>query len=113
MIVLSLEIWRRMMSKPAFKALGEPFESFVDGEVAAGHYESREDVVRAGLNLLDERARRRERLRAALQAGLDSGEAREFDFAELFDGEEHDDELHNGQLKNSDFDEVTGERLAP
>lgn len=83
------------MSKPVFHPLGEPFDSFVDGEVAAGHFQSPEDVVRAGLDLLGERARRRERLRAALQAGLDSGEAREFDFADLFDG---------------DFDEVTGER---
>lgn len=87
------------MSEPAFQTLGERFERFVDGEVAAGRYETREDVVRAGLDLLDEHARRRERLRAALQEGLDSGKAREFDFAELFDG--------------GDFDEVTGERRAP
>ena len=86
------------MSEPAFQSLGDTFDSFVDGEVAAGRYKTREDVVRAGLNLLDERARRRERLRVALQAGLDSGEASEFDFAELFD---------------DGFDEVTGARRAP
>lgn len=84
------------MANNTLENLGEPFDSFVEREISAGRFETREDVVRAGLGLLEQQERRRERLRQALQDGLDSGEAREFDFDELFD--------------DGEFDMVTGER---
>jgi antitoxin ParD1/3/4 len=55
--------------------LTEPQDQFVDELVRSGAYPNAEEVVRSGLNLLkaraDRRARKLERLKAAIQEGLD------------------------------------------
>lgn len=68
------------MSKNTSIALGEHFQDFVRGQVAGGRYGSASEVVRAGLRLLEERDAKLLALRAAIQAGIDSGPAEAFDF---------------------------------
>lgn len=86
-----------MASEKAYTLTEEALE-IVRGQIASGRFATEEDVVKAGLQLLQERHQRREALRKALQAGLDSGKARELDFDELFE--------------DGEFDSVTGERLS-
>ena len=47
------------------------FDEFVAREIASGKYRSHEEVVSAGLRLLQERERKLESLRADIQVGLD------------------------------------------
>lgn len=53
--------------------LGADFEAKVDALVAQGRFASREDVVREGLRLIEERDAETERLRADLIAMLEEG----------------------------------------
>jgi len=61
--------------------LGPHFMGFADSQVRSGRYESVGDVVRAGLQLLEEHGTRLRALEAALIEGEQSGEPRPFDFA--------------------------------
>ena len=55
--------------------IDEPLDRFVEDRVRSGSYQDASDVVRAGLGLLKARADREhkklERLRAAIQVGID------------------------------------------
>ncbi len=53
---------------------------FVATRVADGSYASAEDVVRAGLDLLQERESERQALQSALREGEESGSPNPFDF---------------------------------
>lgn len=53
--------------------LGNRFDKFAQIQVESGRYSSVSEVVRAGLRMLEEREMKIAALRAALQAGLDSG----------------------------------------
>lgn len=53
--------------------LGEHFASFVGGQVEAGRYATADEVVRAGLRLLEERETRLQAVRRALLEGEESG----------------------------------------
>jgi antitoxin ParD1/3/4 len=63
--------------------IGEHFEAMVEGLVESGRYKSADEVVQAGLRLVEAREQEREAkleaLRAAIQEGIDSGPAEEFD----------------------------------
>jgi antitoxin ParD1/3/4 len=61
-------------------SLGQHFTSFIDSQVQGGRYGSASDVVRAGLRLLEEHESKVKALQDALNAGLESGEPRPFDF---------------------------------
>ena len=61
-------------------ALGQHFASFIDAQIEGGRYGTTSDVVRAGLRLLEEHEAKVTALQAALNAGLQSGEPRPFDF---------------------------------
>lgn len=61
-------------------SLGPHFTSFIDSQVQGGRYGSTSDVVRAGLRLLEEHESKVKALQDALNAGLESGEPRPFDF---------------------------------
>ena len=74
---------------PTSVALGPRFESFVREQIASGRYNNVSEVLRAGLRLLEDaekaRVARLDELRAAVRAGLDSGEPLDEDaaFAEV------------------------------
>ncbi len=55
--------------------LGKHFSEFIQLKIAEGRYDSATDVVRAALRLLEREELQREALQAALDAGLQSGEA--------------------------------------
>lgn len=71
------------MSKNTSVALGDHFEDFIGGRLAAGRYGSASEVVRAGLRLLEETESKLEALQAALIAGENSGTAMPFDSEEF------------------------------
>lgn len=62
---------------PASYALGKQFERFIDDLVREGRYNSKSEVLREGLRLLQDREQERavkiEELRRAFREGLDSG----------------------------------------
>ncbi|AXV14732.1 type II toxin-antitoxin system ParD family antitoxin [Neorhizobium sp. SOG26] len=58
--------------------LGQPLEDYVDGLVKAGRFESRDDVLREGIRLLQIKERRQAELDAVLDRGLADIEAGRF-----------------------------------
>lgn len=62
------------MNKPFQITLDEPLDRFVDEQVESGRFVSPEEVVKAGLRLLEEEQAKLERLRNALIEGENSGE---------------------------------------
>lgn len=62
---------------PSSFALGEHFEKLMDDLIASGRYNSKSEIVRAGLRAIEDRERLRELklqdLRDAIQEGMDSG----------------------------------------
>lgn len=68
-------------------ALGRHFEEFIKAQLATGRYNNVSEIVREGLRLLEDqealRQMKLERLRADLQAGLDSGPATPLDMEEI------------------------------
>lgn len=55
--------------------LGDHFERFIARQIKAGRYESKSEVVRAAMRLLEEHEKRLATLRQALIEGEESGEA--------------------------------------
>ena len=82
------------MSRTVTTSLGPHYEEFIQNSIQCGRYNNASEVVRAGLRLLEEREKRIEYLRAAIQKGIDS------EICENFDPEEHLKQLkakhHNG-----------------
>ena len=82
------------MSRTVTASLGPHYEEFIKNSILCGRYNNASEVVREGLRLLEERERKIEYLRVALQKGVDSG------ICENFDPEEHLKQLkakyHNG-----------------
>jgi antitoxin ParD1/3/4 len=74
---------------PSSFAIGEHFEKFIDRLIESGRYNSRSEVVREGLRLLeareDERDQALKRLEDLVREALESGESEpaETVFAEL------------------------------
>ncbi|SKB00735.1 antitoxin ParD1/3/4 [Agreia bicolorata] len=64
-------------------SLDDHFSVFLAREVATGRYRSASEVVRAGLRLLEDQETQMSALRAALEAGEQSGKAEPFDFDEF------------------------------
>jgi antitoxin ParD1/3/4 len=64
-------------------SIGKHFEAFIERLIASGRYSTASEIIRDGLRMIEEREQDREAklewLRAAIQEGLDSGPAREFD----------------------------------
>lgn len=67
------------MNKAVHITLGEPFGSFVDGEVESGRFGSPEAVVEAGLRLLEEEQAKLAKLRELLIESENSGPVEAFD----------------------------------
>lgn len=72
-----------MATKITSVSLDDHFSAFADRQVANGDYRTPDDVVHAGLRLLEEQAAQLARLRAALIEGEQSGPAEPWDFEEF------------------------------
>lgn len=72
---------------PTSVALGAHFEEFIKAQLTSGRYNNVSEVVREGLRLLEDqealRQMKLQRLRADIQAGLDSGPATPLDIEEV------------------------------
>ena len=60
-------------------SLGNYFDQFVVGQVSVGRYKNVSEVIRAGLRLLEDEESKAVALRNAIQEGIDSGVAKDFD----------------------------------
>jgi antitoxin ParD1/3/4 len=67
------------MSKNTSISLGDYFEQFVSTQVSAGRYKNVSEVIRAGLRLLENEESKVIALKMAIQDGIDSGIAHDFD----------------------------------
>lgn len=59
-------------------SLGNYFEDFVDNKISEGRYKNASEVIRAGLMLLEEDENKIKALKNAIQQGIDSGVAENF-----------------------------------
>ena len=60
-------------------ALGPYFEDFIKAQIAQGRYNNASEVIRAGLRMLEDNDTSIAALRSAIDEGLNSGEAVDFD----------------------------------
>ncbi|MBX3252715.1 MAG: type II toxin-antitoxin system ParD family antitoxin [Chitinophagaceae bacterium] len=60
-------------------SLGNYFDQFVSSQVSAGRYKNVSEVIRAGLRLLEDEESKVIALKNAIQKGIDSGIAHDFD----------------------------------
>jgi antitoxin ParD1/3/4 len=60
-------------------SLGNYFDQFVSSQVSARRYKNVSEVIRAGLRLLEDEEIKLIALRNAIQEGIDSGIAHDFD----------------------------------
>lgn len=67
------------MGKNTSVSLGEHFENFVNQKIDEGRYKNASEVIRAGLRLLETEEHKVIVLRNAIQEGIDSGIATDFD----------------------------------
>ncbi|MEQ8358822.1 MAG: type II toxin-antitoxin system ParD family antitoxin [Cytophagales bacterium] len=67
------------MNKNTSISLGDHFDSFVRKSVSKGRFKNASEVIRAGLRLLEEEESKVIALKAAIQEGIDSGLAVDFD----------------------------------
>lgn len=66
------------MSKNTSISLGNYFESFVQHSVSKGRFKNASEVIRAGLRLLEEEENKVLSLKKAIQEGIHSGIAEDF-----------------------------------
>lgn len=64
-------------------SLGDYFDEFVQTQIASGRYKNVSEVIRAGLRLLEDEESKTNLLRKAIQAGIDSGIADDFEPGQL------------------------------
>ncbi len=67
------------MGKNTSISLGDHFENFIESSVSKGRFSNASEVIRAGLRLLEEEENRIIILRKALNEGIESGRALNFD----------------------------------
>lgn len=67
-------------------SLGNYFDQFVQSQVSAGRYKNVSEVIRAGLRLLENEENKVIALKNAIQEGIDSGIAHNFDPEEHLKG---------------------------
>jgi antitoxin ParD1/3/4 len=67
------------MSKNTSISLGTYFDQFVQQSIRDGRYKNVSEVIRAGLRLLEEEESKVIALKKAIQDGIDSGIAHDFD----------------------------------
>ena len=67
------------MGKNTSVSLGDYFEDFVENKIAEGRFKNASEVLRAGLRLLEEEENKITALKSAIQEGINSGVAKNFD----------------------------------
>ena len=67
------------MGKNTSISLGNHFEDFIESTVNNGRFNNASEVVRAGLRLLEDEENKVIALRKAIQEGIDSGIAEDFE----------------------------------
>ena len=60
-------------------SIGSYFDEFVQARISEGRYKNVSEVIRAGLRLLENEENKALALRSAIQEGVDSGIAHDFD----------------------------------
>ena len=70
---------RIQMSKNTSISLGNYFDQFVQSSIREGRYKNVSEVIRAGLRLLEEEESKVIALKKAIQEGVDSGIAHDFE----------------------------------
>jgi antitoxin ParD1/3/4 len=66
------------MGRNTSVSLGDYFEGFVENRIAEGRFKNASEVIRAGLRLLEEEENKAVALRNAIQEGINSGIAKDF-----------------------------------
>jgi len=66
------------MARNTSVSLGNYFEDFVANKIAQGRFKNASEVIRAGLRLLEEEENKIQILKNAVQEGIDSGIAKDF-----------------------------------
>ena len=67
------------MRKNTSISLGNHFETFIEKSVSKGRFQNASEVIRAGLRMLEEEENKVHPLKIAIQEGIDSGIAKDFD----------------------------------
>ena len=67
------------MGKNTSVSLGNYFEEFVENRITEGRFKNASEVLRAGLRLLEEEENKIIALKSAIQEGINSGVAKNFD----------------------------------
>ncbi len=67
------------MGKNTSISLGDHFEGFVESSISLGRFKNASEVVRAGLRLLEEEEAKVIQLKSAIEEGVKSGVAKDFD----------------------------------
>lgn len=75
-MVLLIKI--KAMGKNTSISLGDYFENFIESSITKGRYNNASEVIRAGLRLLEEEESKIKILKTAIQEGVDSGIASDF-----------------------------------
>ena len=66
------------MNRNTSISIGNYFDNFIKSKISSGRYKNASEVVRAGLRLLEEEEDKIIALREAIQEGIDSGIANDF-----------------------------------
>lgn len=66
------------MGRNTSVSLGDYFENFVDDKVSGGRYKNASEVIRAGLRLLEGEENKIHLLKNAINEGIESGIAKNF-----------------------------------
>ena len=82
------------MGRNTSVSLGNYFEDFVENSISQGRYKNASEVIRAGLRLLEEEENKTLALKKAIQEGIDSG------IAKNFNAEKHLENLKAYKKKN-------------
>ncbi len=67
------------MSKNTSVSLGSYFDKFIQSRINTGRYKNVSEIIRAGLRLLEEEENKIHILKNAIQEGIESGTADNFD----------------------------------
>lgn len=82
------------MNRNTSISLGTYFDNFIQNKISAGRFKNASEVVRAGLRLLEEEENRIMVLKTAINEGIQSGTAIDFD------SEKHLEELKAKKNQN-------------